>query len=100
MEELNQTFNEYLEAFKQMIVPDKRQEVIRAINEITAMFDMLSKEQGVEVSYLKSHEVLELKDGYESEDDYLEALLVYIENAKNALGTYLLNIVEEQKDVN
>jgi hypothetical protein len=31
----------------------------------------------------------------ESEDDYLEALLVYIENAKSVLGEYLTKIMPE-----
>jgi len=90
-EELNIAFKEYIEAFKQMEVPDKRQEIIRSINEITDMFDQFSSEEGVQVSYLKSKEVTELKEGYESEDDYLEGLLVYIENAKHVLGQYLIN---------
>ena len=90
-DELNVAFKEYIEAFKQMEVSDKRQEIIRSVNEITDMFDQFSSEEGIQVSYLKSKEITELKEGYESEDDYLEGLLVYIENAKNVLGQYLIN---------
>ena len=43
----------------------------------------------MQVSYLKSNEIFELKDAYESEDDYLEALLINIENAKSVLCQYL-----------
>lgn len=90
MNEVETAFKEYVSAFKQMETSDKRKEIIRNINEITASFDMLSTESNIQVSYLKSNEISELKDGFESEDDYLEALLVYIENAKNVLGQYLL----------
>ena len=90
MTELEIAFKEYMESFKQLQIPDKRKEIIYNINEITAMFDMLASESKIELTYLKSHEISELKDGYESEDDYLEALLVYVENAKNILGQYLL----------
>ena len=31
-----------------------------------------------------------MKNGLESEDDFLEALLVYIENFKNPLAQYIL----------
>ena len=93
MDELNKSFSSYLESFKQLEIPSKRREIIRAVNEITAMFDELANESNIELSYLKSKEILELKDGTESEDDYLEALLVYIENAKNVLGEYLLKIM-------
>ena len=74
MNEVEIAFKEYVEAFKQMQTPDKRKEIIRNINEITAMFDMLATESNMQLSYLKSHEVAELADGQESEDDYLEAL--------------------------
>lgn len=90
--EVEFVFKEYVEAFKQMETNDKRKEIMRNINEVTAMFDMLATESNMQLSYLKSNEVTELKDGYESEDDYLEALLVYIENAKSVLGQYLVKL--------
>ena len=77
MNELNNSFIEYLESFKQMTVPDKRKEIIHSINEIAAMFEMLANQSNINLSYLKSKEVLDLKDGNESEDDYLEALYSY-----------------------
>lgn len=95
MNDINDSFKEYLESFKQMPVFDKRQEIIHAINEITAMFEKFSIESNIQLTYLKSKEVLDLKNGQETEDDYLEALLVYIENAKSVLGQYLLKIVGE-----
>ena len=89
MNEVDYSFKEYVDAFKQMEITDKRQEIIRNINEITAMFDMLATESNMQLSYLKSNEINELKDGDETEDQYLVALLVYIENAKTVLGQYL-----------
>lgn len=95
MNELETAFKEYVTAFKQMETKDKRKEIIRNINEITAMFDSLASNAGIQVQYLKSKEISELNDGNETEDDYLEALLVYIENAKSVLGEYLLKIISE-----
>lgn len=95
MNEVEISFKEYIDAFKKMQIPDKRKEIIRSINEVTAMFDMLASESSIQLSYLKSNEINELKDGYESEDDYLEALLVYIENAKSILGQYLAKVDSE-----
>lgn len=92
-DELNSTFKEYLEAFKQLNIADKRKDIIFAIKEMTAMFDTLASDAGIQVQYLKSKEITELNDGNETEDDYLEALLVYIENAKNILGEYLLSVL-------
>jgi hypothetical protein len=95
MNEIGDSFNEYLLAFKDLEIPDKRQEIIHAINEITASFDMLANESNIPLSYLRSREINDLKKGFESEDDYLEALLVYIENAKSVLGQYLAKISNE-----
>lgn len=92
MSEVEVSFKEYVDAFKQMETIDKRKEIIRNINEITAMFDILATESNIKLSYLKSNEISDLKDGYESEDDYLEALLVYIENAKSIMGQYLASL--------
>lgn len=92
MSELNNSFNQYLNAFKHLSISDKRQDIIYAINEITASFASLAEDANIDVEYIKSKEITELNNGYESEDDYLEALLVYIENAKNVLGQYLLKV--------
>lgn len=92
MDDLEVAFKEYASAFKQMEIPDKRKEIIRNINEISAVFDMLATESNIQLSYLQSNDISELKDGYESEDDYLNALLVYVENAKTLIGQYFLKI--------
>jgi len=88
MQKLNEAFQGYLNVFKQLPIPNKRQEIIRAVNEITAVFDSLENNSNIKLSYLKSKEITELKDGKESEDDFLKALLFYIENAKNLIGQY------------
>lgn len=92
MDDLEVAFKEYVSAFKQMEISDKRKEIIRNINEISAVFDMLATESNIQLSYLRSNDISELKDGYESEDDYLNALLVYVENAKTLIGQYFLKI--------
>ena len=53
MNELEIAFKEYVDAFKQMETNDKRKEIIRNINEITAMFDMLATESNINLEYLK-----------------------------------------------
>ena len=90
MNEFNNAFNEYMESFKALDIPDKRMEVINSVKEINAILEMLAKQSEVELSFLKSNEILDMKNGLESEDDYLEALLVYIENFKNLLAQYIL----------
>ena len=89
MNELKEAFSEYLNEFKTLSISEKRTEIINSINEISALMNMYAEKEGKELEFLKSKEILDLNDGTESEDDFLEAVLVYIENAKNLMGQYL-----------
>lgn len=89
MDELGVAFKEYIQAFKELDITDKRIELLNSVKEISALIEYLASQEGMQLSFLKSREILDMKSGQESEDDYLEALLVYVENSKNLLGQYL-----------
>ena len=89
MDELGVAFKEYVQAFKELDITDKRIELLNSVKEISALIEYLASQEGMQLSFLKSREILDMKFGQESEDDYLEALLVYVENSKNLLGQYL-----------
>ena len=89
MEELNKAFNEYMQEFKKLDTKDKRREVVTSIKELIVAFDKLVQADNIELHYLRSPEVQDLKKENVSEDDFLEAELVYIEVAKNMIGEYL-----------
>lgn len=88
-DELILSFKEYIEEFKKLEIKDKRMEIIESVKEITALVDSLAQSENKSLEFLKSKEITELNEGDESEDDFLEALLVYVENTKNLLGQYL-----------
>ena len=89
MEELNKAFNEYMQEFKKLDTKDKRREVVTSIKELIVAFDKLAQADNIELHYLRSPEVQDLKKENVSEDEFLEAELVYIEVAKNMIGEYL-----------
>lgn len=89
MSELNLAFNEYIEEFKKLRIDEKRMEIINSIKEISALFDTLAERENKKLEFLKSKEISDLNEGMENEDDFLEALLVYVENSKNLLAQYL-----------
>ena len=60
-----------------------------SIKEIIVAYSALAQNEGINLNPLRSQEILDLKEGTESEDDFLEAELVYIEVAKNMIGEYL-----------
>ena len=90
MEELNKSFEEYMNEFKLLDIKGKRNEIIDSIKELIAVFDKLASNDNIELHYLKNREINDLKNKVVSEDDFLEAELVYLEVAKNLIGEYLV----------
>ena len=90
-EELNSAFKDLVERFKELDINDKRIEIVNSLKEINALIDTLAENESRTLQHLKSNEITDLNNGLESEDDFLEALFVYIENIKNLLGQYLIN---------
>ena len=86
MNELNELFNNYVEKYKVLDLNQKYVELINTIKELTSFIDALATKNGIELSYLKSNEILDLKSENVTTDDYLEAILVYVENVKHLLG--------------
>ena len=62
------------------------------------MLSVISNNEGLNVDYLKSREILDIKQDEITEDDFIEACLVYLENSKNIIGKLLENKV--YNDVN
>lgn len=91
MEDANTLFTEYMDAFKELDISEKRIEIINSIKEVSALMVKLANDEGMNLKYLNSKEILNFKNGRETEEEFLEALLVYIENFKEMLGQYLLN---------
>lgn len=89
MEELNEAFGEYMEAYKALDIPSKRKEIINATKELIVVFEQLATKDNIELQYLRSREINDLKEENTTEDDFLEAELVYLEVAKNMIGQYL-----------
>jgi len=93
MDEFNLAFQEYIEKFKKLENNEKRLEIIESIKETTALINLIAEKENKQINFLKSKEISELNNGLESEADFLEALLVYVENFKNLLGQYLIDKV-------
>ena len=90
MEELNKLFEEYMENVKKLPTNKKRIEVINSIKELIAIFEGLATIDNISLEYLKNREINDLNKEQVTEDDFLEAELVYIEIAKNIIGQYLI----------
>lgn len=89
MDGRKEAFNNYINAFKELSVNEKRDELVDSIKELIVIFDEISKQDGIKLDYLQSREILDLNSDNVSEDDYLEACIAYVEIAKDVIGQYL-----------
>jgi len=94
MSELNESFNEYINELKKLPTEEKRNELIDSIKELIAGFEFLADRDNVKLHYLKNKEILDLNKEFVSEDDFIEAAIVYVEVAKNIIGEYLGKEIE------
>lgn len=74
--------------FKKLDIIQKRSEVLNSIKELIAAIEKFAEIDQVSLTFLKSKEVLDINKS-DTEDDFLDAEIVYIENAKNLIGQYL-----------
>lgn len=94
MNELNESFNDYINELKKLSTKEKRIELIDSIKELIAGFEFLAERDNLKLHYLKNKEILDLNNEFVSEDDFIEAAVVYVEVAKNLIGEYLGKEVE------
>ena len=89
MQELNLVFNNYIEEVKKIDIIGKRNELINSIKQLIAIFESMAAVDKIELHFLKNREILDLNNNTVSEDDFIEAVLVYLEVSKNIIGEYL-----------
>jgi len=91
MNQLDQAFDNYMQEVKKLDINGKRKELYDSLMNLGNTIVQLAKNDGVELHYLKNREIEDLFNQNLSEDDYLEAMLVYFEMIKNMIGEYLLS---------
>ena len=79
-------FSEVIDNYKRMSISDKREEIVKELKLMVVIFEKLCEENNIEYRKIQSREILDLKSGKETEDDYLEATFVYVEYLKEVLG--------------
>ncbi len=91
MDEINNAFNNYMNEVKKLDTKGKRKELYDSLMNLGNSIVELAKMEGVELHFLQNREIEDLYNENLSEDDYLEAMLVYFEMIKNMVGEYLLS---------
>lgn len=91
MDEINNAFNNYMNEVKKLDTNGKRKELYDSLMNLGNSIVELARLEGIELHYLQNREIDDLFNQNLSEDDYLEAMLVYFEMIKNMVGEYLLS---------
>lgn len=90
MEEKSKIFNEYIQAFKELDIDEKRKGFIKALKDLIVIFDSMAQQDNIKLEYMRSNEILDLQKEDLSESDFIEASIVYLEIAKDIIGQYLI----------
>lgn len=81
--------NNFVEAYKKLSLVDKKVALEKEIKETLALLEKLHQNLGKENTILLNKEVLDVKDGVSSEDDFVEAMFVYILMIQESLASYV-----------
>ena len=91
--DIKRDFDECVAAFCDLETYRKREIIVNDLVETLAIIDKVASDIGRKKEMLLNREVLDAKNLKEcSEDDYNEALFVYIESIRESLGSLLERI--------
>ena len=83
----NEAFNKYIDAYKKLSLKDKQNISIKELKELIAFFSEIDKTNN-NGSILYNREILDVEKHDSSEDDFVEAVFVYINSLKELIGDY------------
>ena len=85
-------FNEYIEAFKKLPLKKKQDLTIKEIIELFAFINKLQNDLNLNNNVLYNKEIEDLNNETATEDDFVEAVYVYIYSLKEYLADYIEKI--------
>lgn len=81
-------FEEYVAQYKNLDLKTKRDKIIEELKLMIVVLEKMCNDNNIPYREIKSQEILVLKENDYSEEDYLEALFVYVEYLKEVLGCF------------
>lgn len=85
----NNEFNDLVEKYKKLELIEKKRIVEEEIKEFIAVLDKLNSRQGKKTNLLFNREILDLKKEDSTEDDFVEAMYVYINSIKELFASLI-----------
>ena len=92
-------FNKYMEEFKNYSLVDKKKVALEQLKIIVGLTNTLCSELGVNNEPLITKDIIEAHENIESEDDFVEGIVVYTNSIQRSLCDFIdemTNILEKQ----
>ena len=87
----NESFDLYVESYKKLPLSDKKEIVVEDIYSLFSMFERLNTKPPQEYKVVFNREIVDLKKETPTEDDFVEAMFVYINMIQEMLSDYIDN---------
>ena len=81
--------NNYVETYKKLSLIEKKQIIEKEIKDTLALLVKLHEDHGKESDILFNKEILDVKDGISNEEDFVEAVFVYVLSIQEMLASYI-----------
>ena len=91
MQDRQVVFDKYMESFIKLDYEDKCKEVIEKQKRILALLVKCAQNKGVYPILLKSSEINDINKENPTNDDYIEAIMVYTQDIEELYGQILIN---------
>lgn len=85
---IKEDFNEYMESFKKLTLKEKQDIIIEQLKLISSLVGKMCESEDIKSEFLFNKEIIDLNKEEYTEDDFAEALIVYINIIQNTLCDY------------
>lgn len=92
IEEKQKIFTSFMDEFVKLNIDQKNNEIIEKQKVILAFLSKFAAERGIQFEFLKSREITDIENNKGTNEDYLEAMMVYSQNIEELIGLILGSI--------
>lgn len=92
MEDKQKVFASFMDEFVKLDISRKNNEIVEKQKLILAFLIKFATEHGINFEFLKSKEISDIEGNTGTNEDYLEAMMVYTQNIEELIGIILGNI--------
>lgn len=89
IEQKQEVFTSFMNEFVKLDINQKNTEIIEKQKVILAFLLKFAEEHGIDFAFLKSKEINDIEGNAGTNEDYLEAMMVYTQNIEELIGLIL-----------